>query len=463
MTTNRVELAHIELPDFGAAETEPQIQPEEYAARLAALRTLAAEAGLDVVVVYADREHCANLAFLTNYDPRFEEALLIVPLDDRPIILVGNEGKDYVANSPLDLDVRLYQPFSLMGQDRSRSQSLSDVLSSARIGSGVRVGIVDWKYFTHEAGPNPESWINAPSYIVDTLRNLTGRPVVNITRFLMNPDNGLRSINTVDQLAMFEFAATAVSNTIRRALRHLQPGARELDVIQSAGLSGLPSQVYPILLSGPRTALALASPSMRQMQHGDPISCAIAAWGALSSRAGFLVHDESELPAHIRDYADRLVKPYFAAVAEWYATIEVGIPGGELYRIIHKHLGDPFFGVGLNPGHLIHIDEWVHSPIFDGSTIELKSGMAVQVDVIPATHSPYFMSNIEDGIALADESLRRDFAARWPEAWSRIQARRAFMENSLGIRLKPDVLPFSNLAAHLTPYLLSPNLALRLA
>ena len=35
-----------------------------------------------------------------------------------------------------------------------------------------------------------------------------------------------------------------------------------------------------------------------------------------------------------------------------------------------------------------------------------RSGMAFQVDIIPATGGPYFTTNIEDGIALADEPLR---------------------------------------------------------
>ena len=50
--------------------------------------------------------------------------------------------------------------------------------------------------------------------------------------------------------------------------------------------------------------------------------------------------------------------------------------------------------------------------------------MAFQVDVIPATGTPYFTTNIEDGIALADAALRDAFAAGFPEAWARIQARR---------------------------------------
>jgi hypothetical protein len=123
-------------------------------------------------------------------------------------------------------------------------------------------------------------------------------------------------------------------------------------------------------------------------------------------------------------------------------------------------LGDPFFGIGLNPGHLIHLDEWVHSPVKKGSSFVLTSGMALQCDIIPATGTAYFTSNIEDGIALADEECRRKFSARYPEAWARIGARRAFMMDILGIRLKPEVLPFSNLAAWLPPFWMSPGMAM---
>jgi hypothetical protein len=89
--------------------------------------------------------------------------------------------------------------------------------------------------------------------------------------------------------------------------------------------------------------------------------------------------------------------------------------------------------------------------------------MALQVDVIPATASDYFTTNIEDGLAPADSSLREAFAAAYPAAWERIRARRRFMNHALGISLHPDVLPFSNLAAHLPPFLLRPDMAMTLA
>jgi hypothetical protein len=71
-------------------------------------------------------------------------------------------------------------------------------------------------------------------------------------------------------------------------------------------------------------------------------------------------------------------------------------------------------------------------------------------------------TNIEDGIALADEPLRRSFKEKYPDAWRRIQQRRTFMRDVLGIRLKEEVLPFSNIPAYLPPYWLSPRQAMRI-
>ena len=83
--------------------------------------------------------------------------------------------------------------------------------------------------------------------------------------------------------------------------------------------------------------------------------------------------------------------------------------------------------------------------------------MAFQVDIIPATGTDYFTTNIEDGIALADATLRDALAGAYPGAWARIEARRTFMADVLGIALHPDVLPFSNLPACLPPFLLRPD------
>jgi hypothetical protein len=218
-----------------------------------------------------------------------------------------------------------------------------------------------------------------------------------------------------------------------------------------------------MLSSGDRATLGLLSPSDRRIERGDRFTVAFGIWGALNCRAGFVVEDAAELPSGIGDYVERLVGPYFEAIAEWYGALRIGQTGGVLHEIIQRRLGVPFFGIFLNPGHQIHLDEWVNSPMTPGSTIELRSGMAFQVDVIPATGSEYFTTNIEDGVALADETLRSGFQRRYPDAWTRIQARRRFMGEVLGIELHPDVLPFSNIPAWLPPFVLRPGRALTMS
>jgi hypothetical protein len=93
--------------------------------------------------------------------------------------------------------------------------------------------------------------------------------------------------------------------------------------------------------------------------------------------------------------------------------------------------------------------------------VVLTSGMALQLDIIPATGTAYHTTNIEDEVALADEAARDDLAARYPDLWQRVTTRRQFMADVLGIRLRPEVLPLSNLAGYLPPYWLSPQLAMR--
>ena len=453
-------LIDVDLPEFGEPSVQPSIPRATYEARVCAALKRAEAAGFAALAVYGDREHAANVAYLTGYDPRFEEALLLLVPGRRPALLVGTEGWSYAELAAGSFDRLLCQTFSLPGQPRGNQLPLPALLAEAGLRPGMRIGAVGWKIFEPSDPGATEAWLDLPEFIAQALRAIG--PLANATALFQNPADGLRAINEVDQLACFEFAATYSSSALKRVLFGLRPGMSELEAARLMALPGLPLACHTMLSAGERASRGLPSPSARIIRQGDPFTMACGIQGALNARAGFVVRDASELPEGIRDYVGKLAAPYFAAVAAWYRAVGIGTTGGELYAIIERHLGDPFFGVGLNPGHLIHIDEWMHSPIFPDSTIALRSGMAIQVDVIPATHSPWFTTNIEDGIALADAALRADFAAAYPEAWRRIQARRGFMTAMLGLELKPEVLPFSNIPAYLPPFLLAPGRVLAL-
>ena len=465
MPVASVALKTMSLPEFGEPTLMPLVARNAYEARIGALVARGAASGFDAFAIYGDREHAANVAYLSGYDPRFEETLLVIVPGKQPQLLVGNEGWGYAEICDGPYERILYQTFSLPAQPRDRSEALPDILAACGLKAGQRIGAIGWKPFgTGDAGFG-ETALDLPSFIADTLRTLAGDKgaVLNAANLLMNPADGLRAINEADQLAAFEFAATFSSQGLRNVLGGIEPGMSELQAARLMGMNGLPQCCHPMLSAGKRAAYGLPSPRLDIIKRGDPITMAYGLQGSLNARAGFLAEGPSDLPPAIRDYIEKLVAPYFSAVVDWYETVGIGVAGGALWKAVHDRIGDPFFGVSLNPGHLVHIDEWMHSPIFAGSDIPLKSGMALQVDIIPATGTDYFTTNIEDGIALADEALREEIAARYPEAWRRIEARRAFMSDVLGIRLKPEVLPFSNIPAFLPPFWLSRHSAMAVA
>ena len=77
------------------------------------------------------------------------------------------------------------------------------------------------------------------------------------------------------------------------------------------------------------------------------------------------------------------------------------------------------------------------------------------MDIIPATNSNYFSTNLEDGIVILDKDNRKIFKDKYPDAMERICRRRDFIINKIGINLKPEVMPLSNLPCYLSPFILN--------
>jgi len=453
-----VQLIDASLPEFGVPATRPDLPRAIYLARLDALNKARRAAGIDSLLIYADREHSANLAWLTGFDPRFEEALLVLTPGQTPTLMAGPENLGRAQKATIEVEARLYPPFGLMGQDRSQTPQLEEVLTSAGVGRNQRVGVAGWKYFGPHESPRPDTWFETPAFIIDTLRQIVGPEgrVVNANALLMDSSSGLRAVNEIEQIAQFEFGAVMASEALKALFKSLKPGMSEFAAVQSMGLGTLPHSCHTMLSTGGRLS-GLESPSGKIIERGDPLTTAVGYPGGLSSRVAWLIADKSELPADARDWLERLAMPYFACAAEWYSTIGIGVTGGTLDAIARKHLGAPFFNLILNPGHLTHIDEWMNTPVYPNSRETLRSGQAIQCDIIPAVGAPYHSANIEDGIALLDQAGRDELRDKFPDVAKRAAARRAFMADVLGIRLKPEVVPLSNLAAAYPPFLLSPN------
>jgi hypothetical protein len=446
-----VEMRPVELPDFGVPEERPAIGAGEHNARMDALQ---AAADSDWVVVYGDREHFANIAFLCGFDPRFEEAALLLGPSSRTLV-VGLEGEAYATLLEAELDVVVCPSLSLMGQDRSGGPTLAAVLRDAGIAMGANIGVVGWKALDDAEWTLPIAALAAPAFLVDLLRHMVGPEAVrDATALLMSPTEGQRARNSAAQIAAFEWAAGRASTAVRAILGAAAPGTSEQEAVAAMRYEGEPLSAHLMFSSGPEVAVGLRSPTARRLQKGDAATTAVGLWGGLTCRAG-LVSDGSR--PEDDSFLAELALPYWRAVATWHETLALGVSGGEIHAAVLESLAGTDFQPALNPGHLIHLDEWVNSPIRPGAADRLESGMALQCDIIPTANRPGRAANCEDGVALADARLREEIAREHPSVWARIAARRAFMADQLGLRLAEEVLPLSNTPAWYPPLWLAPD------
>ena len=448
--TRPIQLAEVGLPPLDVPETVPPVAAAEFEARIAALL---AAVDVDHVVVYGDREHLASLVFLCNLDPRFEEVLLVLGQGRRTLI-VGKEDVGYVPIVPIELDVILCPTLSLMGIDRSGGPTVEQALREAGLGSGDRIGVVGWKTLSAEESSGTFAPIFAPAFFVDTLREIAGRPelVVDVTAALTSPRSGLRSFCSADQIAVFEWGASRCSAYVMEVLRAVRPGVTERETFRGVPWGGEPLSYHPVLASGPDVAVGLRSPTARRLELGDAAIVGIGLWGGNCARGGIVAATEADLGPQSDGYLDGLAIPYWRAMATWYETLELGAPGGDVFRTITELLAGEAFASSLNPGHLIHYEEWLDSPIRAGSTDPIASGMVIQTDIIPTGIRPGWTANCEDTVAIGDAKLRAAIESRHPELWARITARRAFLRDRLGIDVRDEVLPLSPTPAYFPPF-----------
>lgn len=371
----KIELNKVEHADFNLPEEAPEIPVHIYEERCHKAYSIADS---DWLVIYGDREHFANLAYLTGFDPRFEEAVLLLGTGNRRILLVGNEGLGYSSIVKPKIDIILCQSFSLMGQDRSIAPCLFDILKEAGIQHGQKVAVIGWKYLEPEESTGEYPYFFVPSILVDNIRTLVGDPkaVLDATWILMHPSKGLRSHNEVEQIAAFEWGASRATAAVSRIIHNIQPGMTEFQAVSNMNYGGDPLSIHVVFASGHNMINGLRSPTAKRIKMGDGAVTGVGFWGGLAARAG-LIENENE------DFISRVAIPYFRGLAAWYQAIGIGVSGKEIFEHVSEALAQGGLRSKLNPGHLSSLEEWLHSPIRLDGLEKMESGMFFQCDIIP--------------------------------------------------------------------------------
>ena len=131
-----------------------------------------------------------------------------------------------------------------------------------------------------------------------------------------------------------------------------------------------------------------------------------------------------------------------------------------MFDLIEKELPRCKYGWSLCPGHLIGEEEWMSSPIYEGSNELLLSGMLLQIDIIPSVKG-YNGVSAESTVLLADEKLQEAIKNQYPDMYQRMMDRRTYLMEELGIDLSKDVMPMCSTVAYLRPFLLDHDKAFK--
>ena len=456
------DLRRITWPDFGAPALPPALQLAEMQGRLAAIRDAMAARGQSRLVIYADREHFANMLWATGFDPRFEEAVLIIA-PDHAVLAAGNECLSYTSISPLvqsgAITPVLCPSLSLLSQPRHGGLRLADLVA-AQIGPTDTLGTVGWKYYGADEVDNPDQAIELPSVITDLLRARAAR-VCNATDLFMHPGHGLRSTVTPPEIARLEFANHMAATAIRRIAFGLRDGMSDFQAYANGQVGGLPLNCHSTFATGDMQAMGLSGPTGQIITKGRQISFNVAHFGSNICRAGWVAETADDLPEPAQGYLDQFAGPYVAAVSRWFALMRPGVAGGAVWDQVQADLPFDRYAISLNPGHLIGADEWISSPIYPGSTLPLRSGMAMQCDIIPA-HPNWGSTRMEDGYVIADAGLQAQLRADYPALMDRVQLRQRFMRGTLGLDVPDGLLPLADTCGIVAPYLLDPGLVIGL-
>lgn len=448
----------VKEPLIGLPKVQPVIPDSVYEHRLKNTIKRMVKSEIDYLLIYADREHYGNFEYLTGYGPRFEEAILVIDKNGKSYELLGNECLGMCDYSRISSEGILYQSLSLPNQPITDNRTLGDILKSIGVSNTHKIGLVGWKLLYPDFGSIHD--FDVPSFIVDEVRKLVGKDsVINITDQFIHPQSGLRTINTADDIAYFEYGAAYASDAVQQMLLHARTGLTEVEISQKSTAGSLPTSLFPKVLAGDRIDLNMVSPTSNELKLGDRFQVSMGLIGGQSNRRGFAVYSEEDLPTESKDYLDKIAKPYYVTVVNWYEKIGIGVSGGSIYDMVESIYPKKQYGWFLNPGHLIATEEWMSSPIYEGSDIKIESGMILQMDIIPFVDKIYAAPNCEDGIAIADKELRAELEEKYPEVFERIQQRRRFISEVLNINLRPEVLPLSNITGLYRPFMLNKDKA----
>jgi Xaa-Pro aminopeptidase len=379
----------------------PRIPGSEFQARWRRLQEVMADAGLDMVIAYADDHAVAgpgHARYLADFAPHFEPVCILVPAAGEPLLLSGPETETYAQLTARVTDVRVVREFAHPDEEYPYTNllSLRDVIAegSERAGASARrVGLAGLELM-------PVKVYNALESVLRGGPAAESAELVDAEKLV----TGLRAIKTPAEQAVIRFAYRIAQAGMQAAFDAIREGVTEREVAAAAEFSmrSLGSEgmgIDTIVGSGPNTRPILARTRMRELRRDELILLTIApryeGYHAAIGRPLVI----GKLPDDVRQAMEVAVAAQDAAVA----AMRPGIPGceveGAARRVVEAaRLGEYFLYCGVHSVGVVEFEPPIFGP---GNHDPLQANMVLSIDV-PLFHAPWGGLRFEDGYLITE-------------------------------------------------------------
>ena len=361
--------------------------------RLAGVRKILADKGLDAALVYFDELNVANGWYLTGWCGQFEKGAVLVPIKGEPILLGGPESEPFAQMDSAITKVRCFPVFMVPDEEYPNATIIDFAQLNAELkGEGTvlnRIGIVGTTTIPHQV-------------YLDVQEGFKGAELVDITEEYENM-RAYKSPWEVEQATKSVLLCDQAYDAMINAIR---PGAHEYEVAAAGEAicraNGANSFAYSTIVgSGARAKAVVPTATNKVMEDGELVMIGIApringyagTFGDTIPVNGEFTQRQKDLLNHMREtfrLTHSMLKPGMTGR-------EIDVPGRLYYEKhgLSQYIVCPF-------AHSMGLME-AEAPFFGpNGDFELAPGMLVNVDVSFFGHPELYGGRIETGFVITE-------------------------------------------------------------
>jgi len=256
-----------------------EILQDEFDQRIRKIQEEMTKVNLDVVLVQSNEADFANVRYLSDYWPIFEQAGIIVPQRGEAILLIGPESETFARDRSKIKKIRKilqYRESAEPDYPDMVISSFKEVLKEACGGRAInRLGIIGYSIM--------------PLPVYEEIKRVLPRAEIVKADELMF---GMRVIKSESEIILLREASHISEIALEQVLNSIKPGMSELQVVgiaqkaiydNGAEYEGMPQYV----LSGKNTTHAISRSSHKIIQKNELVQLNISARvGGYSSSVG---------------------------------------------------------------------------------------------------------------------------------------------------------------------------------